>query len=160
MYFIIIRGPAGVGKTTIANHLTKKLHAYHLSFDKIMSKKKLDIIKGSGIPSKNFIKANEIALNKIKNIKKKVVIFDGCFYRKRQLTHLLKNLHGECYIFSLKAPVKECIIRNKIRKGDMSKKAIHDVYKLTSKEDHGTIINTSRKTIDRIVKEIITNLSN
>ncbi len=80
-YCIIIRGPAGVGKTTIAKELARDLNAHYISFDETMEINKLDTIVGDGIPSKNFIKANEIILDLIKN--KKGVVLDGCFYRKK-----------------------------------------------------------------------------
>ncbi|MDD4111129.1 MAG: (d)CMP kinase [Clostridia bacterium] len=40
-YYIIIRGPAGVGKTTIAKNLQDKLGADYISFDEILEKYKL-----------------------------------------------------------------------------------------------------------------------
>ena len=52
-YCIIIRGPAGVGKTTIAKELARNLDADYFSFDEIMEENKLDTIVGDGIPSKN-----------------------------------------------------------------------------------------------------------
>ena len=92
-YCIIIRGPAGVGKTTIAKKLARNLDADYFSFDEIMEINKLDTIIGEGIPSENFVKANEILLDLIKN--KKRVVLDGCFYRKEQIDHLLNNLKGD-----------------------------------------------------------------
>lgn len=89
-YCIIIRGPAGVGKTTIAKELARNLDADYFSFDEIMEANKLDTIIGDGIPSKNFVKANEIVLDLIKN--KDRVILDGCFYRKEQIDHLLHKI--------------------------------------------------------------------
>ena len=83
-YFVMIRGPAASGKTTIAKILAKQLKAHYISFDKIMAKHKLDVIKKCDIPEKNFIKGNEIAIKEAdKYLRKgKPVIFDGCFYHK------------------------------------------------------------------------------
>ena len=36
-YCVIIRGPAGGGKTTIAKELARNLNAYYLSFDELMA---------------------------------------------------------------------------------------------------------------------------
>ena len=119
MFFIIIRGPAGVGKSTIAKELSKILKA----------KEKLD-----------------------KNIP---IIFDGCFYRKKQLVHLIKNLQYKCYIFSLNAPVGVCFKRNKTRSRALPKKAVHKVHVLASKNKHGIIIETNNKTEKQIIKEIL-----
>jgi len=49
-YFIIIRGPAGVGKTTIAKKLAARLGETYISFDKIMREKGLDKIEGHENP--------------------------------------------------------------------------------------------------------------
>ena len=149
---ILIRGPAGVGKTTIAKELIKDLNADYFSFDKIMEENKLDIIVGDGIPSENFIKANEILLSEI--IQNKKVILDGCFYREKQITHLLSKLKTKTHIFTLHADVTECLKRNKIRKGSMTDEDIKQVYDLVSKVKIGTTINTIGKSINQIVSEI------
>ncbi len=78
---IIIRGPAGVGKTTIAKKLSRDLNADHFSFDTIMEENKLDTVIGDGISSENFVKANEIIIPMI--MQKRRVVLDGCFYRKK-----------------------------------------------------------------------------
>ena len=59
MIFVIIRGPAGVGKSTIAKAIAKKLGALYISFDEILSKHNLDIIEGDGISAENFVRGNE-----------------------------------------------------------------------------------------------------
>lgn len=158
-YYIIIRGPAGVGKSTVAGRLAKRLKGIHISFDKIMHDNRLDKIEGSGISENNFIKANEIAIPKAtKNILKgKIVVFDGCFYHKSQLEHLVKNLQYSHFDFTLKAPLEECILRDGKRSKNIriGEKSIKDVYRLVSKFDYGNIIKTHNKTLDEIVKEIL-----
>lgn len=167
MYFIIIRGPAGVGKSTIANDLSKILKVKHLHyysdnihFDKLMKKHRLDTIEGDGISAENFIKANNLVLNKaISHLNKnKIVIFDGCFYRKEQIEHLLKNLPYDYYIFSLNASVDVCLERNRTRKKDVSDKDIRKVHNLVSKHECGIIVDTNNKTKEQIIKEILSHL--
>ena len=161
MFFIIIRGPAGIGKSTIAKELSKILKARYITFDKVMSKYKLDTIEGDGISTKNFIKANNLVLNKALNSLKKndIVIFDGCFYRKEQVEHLLKNLPYKSYIFSLKAPIDICVSRNRTRSKDMTETAIHEVHNLVSKHECGIAIETKNKTKEQIVQEILSYLA-
>jgi len=94
-YYVIIRGPLGVGKSTIASNLAKILDAEHVSMDDLLNKHGLDKVleKEGCIPAKNYIKANEIILpTAIKKLEEgKNVIFDGCFYHKEQIDHLVKN---------------------------------------------------------------------
>ncbi len=155
---IIIRGPAAVGKSTIAKFVAKRIKAHHISFDDILSEHKLDIIEGDGISGENFIRGNEIALDLIKQLKPKAIVLDGCFYRDEQMKHVLKNFIGRHFIFTLKAKVEDCIKRNKERGSAMSEEAIYDVFKLVSKKDYGIIINTSGKTINQVTQEILSHL--
>lgn len=152
-YCIIIRGPAGVGKTTIAKELTKNLNADYFSFDEIMEINKLDTIIGDGIPSGNFVKANEIILNLIRE--KKRVVLDGCFYRRKQIRHLLNNLKTKVYIFTLDADIAECSKRNKTRKNSLTDKDVKQVHNLVSKIKIGINIDTNGKSVNQIVSEIL-----
>lgn len=64
-YSIIIRGPLGCGKTTIAKKLAEKINAHYFSIDQILQEHGLDKVDdpdAETIPAKNFIKANEIIL--------------------------------------------------------------------------------------------------
>ncbi len=67
-YFIIIRGPLGCGKSTIAQKLADTLHAEHINMDDILAKNGLDKAdpEAGCIPATNFIKANEIILPEVK----------------------------------------------------------------------------------------------
>ena len=156
-YCIIIRGPAGVGKTTIAKELASNLNADYFSFDKIVEDNNLDIVVGNGIPSANFIKANEIIIPLI--IQKKRVVLDGCFYRKKQISHLLNKLKTKVYVFTLDADIRECLKRNRTRKNPMTEDNIKQVHKLVSEIQIGISINTLGKSIHQIVSEILNHLN-
>lgn len=154
---IIIRGSAGVGKTTIAKKLATILNAKYFSFDKIMEEHNLDIIIGDGISPENFIQANEIIIPMIKQNNK--VILDGCFYRKEQIDHLLSKLKTKVYIFTLDANIAECSKRNKMRKKPMTERNIKQVHSLVSKIKIGITINTVGKSIEKIISEILSHLN-
>jgi len=158
MFFVIIRGPAAVGKSTISKIVAERIGALYISFDEILSKYNLDTIEGDGISVDNFIKGNEIALDMIKQLKPKTILLDGCFYRESQMEHILKNIKGKHFIFTLKAKVDECVLRNRQRGSSMPEGAIYDVFKLVSKKDYGIVIDTSGKTINRVVEEILSHL--
>lgn len=89
---IIIRGPLGIGKSTISKELAKILNGVYISIDEVLSKNDLDKMpEGENIPVSHFIKANELIIEEIKNnLKKNIsVIVDGNFYYKEALEHLV-----------------------------------------------------------------------
>lgn len=156
-YFIVIRGPAAIGKSTIAKKLASTLHGCHISFDDVMRENKLDIIEGDGISAENFVKANELVIPKAKEILEndRIVIFDGCFYREKQFEHLKENLPYRHFVFSLKASLEDCLSRNKTRKRRMTKKGILEVYQLVLRLELGIAIETSGRTAEEVVNEIM-----
>lgn len=163
-YFVIIRGPLGVGKSTIAKKLASYFDGEYVDIDNILKKNGLDIIdKNEGcIPVLNFIKADQLVLSDLKNSldKGKIVIFDACFYHKGHIKDLIKNLPFQHYAFTLKAPVEICIKRDSERNLSYGDGAVMAVHNLVSKFDYGTIINTDNKTSDETFEEITTHLPN
>ena len=153
--YIIIRGPLGIGKTTIAKKLATILKAEYISIDSLLDKHNLNKVdKNKGISLKNFIKANKIIILKIRKklAKAKIVILDGCFYHKEQIEHFIRHLPEPYYVFTLKAPLEVCIKRDSKRKKVYGKDAAKAVFKLGF--DYGTLINAD-KTVDEVVKEIL-----
>ncbi|MBU0577329.1 ATP-binding protein [Patescibacteria group bacterium] len=162
-HFIIIRGPLGVGKTTISKKLAKILDAEYVSIDTVLSDNELDKVNESegGIPVKNFIKGNKIVMPQIKdNLSNgKTVIIDGCFYHKEQIKHFINNLNASHFTFTLKAPVEVCIERDKGRERGYGEGAAMAVHCMVSKFDYGTVIDTDSKTADEVVQEIVGHLN-
>ena len=158
-YYVIIRGPLGIGKTTIAKMLAKILNAEYISVDAVLEKHRLDRVPPNApcIPAENFIKADKIILPKVKKLLKKgkIVIFDACFYHKKHIQHLLKNLKYPHYVFTLKAPAGECIKRDLKRKKTLGKDSVCAVHWLVSRFDYGRVINTKNKPVGRTIKEIL-----
>jgi tRNA uridine 5-carbamoylmethylation protein Kti12 len=160
-YLIIIRGPLGIGKSTMSKLLAKKINVEYLSIDKVLENNKLDKIKGECIPLKNFIEANNIVLPILKEkLKMKSVIIDGNFYHKEQIEHLTKEVKNKCLVFTLKAPLETCIERDKLRKNSYGKDAAKEVHNLVSRFDYGIIIDTDKKTEEQVVEEILSYTSN
>lgn len=161
-YFIIIRGPLSVGKSIIAEKLAQILGAEYVSIDSVLSKHGLDKVEGEGIPAKNFIKGNEMVMPHIKEslANAKAVVIDGCFYHKEQIEHFIDHLNAPHFVFTLKATVEVCIERDGRRKKPYGEGAARAVHYLVSKFDYGTIVDTTNKTPDDTIKEILTHLPN
>ena len=120
-YFIMIRGPLGIGKSTIAKRLTRALRGTYLSMDKIVDKNRVTKkpAKDGMMDTRNFLKANEVMLPIVRELlsKGKFAITDGCFYRKEQIVDIINKLgEDKVLVFDLKAPLKVCIERDKNRK--------------------------------------------
>ncbi|MFA4887478.1 MAG: ATP-binding protein [Candidatus Nanoarchaeia archaeon] len=161
-YFIIIRGPLGIGKTTISDKLAKRLKGVHISMDKILEEYGLDKVsqKEETIPLRNFLKANKLILPVAKEHLKKgtIVIFDGNFQHKEQLVGLVEKIHYPHYAFNLKASVETCIARDKGRKRSYGEDAARWLHTLVSRYEYGINIDVEKKTPDKAVKEILAHL--
>lgn len=157
-YFIIIRGPLGVGKSTVSKKLADLLSGVHISIDSILDEHGLDKVENEeSIPIKNFLAANDIIVPKIKqNIaENKSVVIDGNFYHREQIEHLIGHVPSEHYVFTLKAPVEICIRRDQDREKPYGREAAMAVHNLVSRFDYGKIIDTQnldeKGVIDRIL---------
>ncbi|MFW6014341.1 MAG: AAA family ATPase [Candidatus Nanoarchaeia archaeon] len=149
---IIIRGAAGVGKTTIAKELARITKSDYYSVDDVLEQNGLDTIIGDGIPADNFIKADDIILKNLND--EKTAVIDGCFYREEQLKHMKENCK-KLHIFTLHANLPECKRRNARRSEPLPSDAVEQVYKLVYNIREGVIITTMNKTIRQIIKEIL-----
>ena len=161
-YFIIIRGPLGIGKTIIAKKIAEILKGEYISIDDVLEKNNLDKVdeKEGGIPAKNFIKGNEIVIPKIKEKlnEGKIVIIEGCFYHKEQIEHFIQNLDVSHFVFTLKAPLEVCIDRDSKREKIYGMEAAIAVFNMVSKFDYGILIETENKSVGEAAAEIISHL--
>lgn len=156
-FFIIIRWPLGIGKSTIAKALAKSINGEYIAYDRILEEYDLTKDKEQGyISQKSFFKANEIASKRAKKLLygRKSVVFDGNFYWKSQIDDLISKLNYKNYVFTLKAPLKICIERDAKRKKKYGKDAVEAVYKKSTSFDYGEIIDTENKTVEEVVEEI------
>lgn len=85
--YIIIRGPAGIGESTISRLLARRIDATVINFDKIMKGLGFDYIpREKWIPLHKFLKADRLMVPKFKKELEsgKNIVFDGNFYHKEQ----------------------------------------------------------------------------
>ncbi|HIH11943.1 TPA: ATP-binding protein [Candidatus Woesearchaeota archaeon] len=160
-FLIIIRGPLGIGKSTLAHHLAKKINAKIIAIDRVLDKHNLTRHKERGfISQKSFIKANVLMIPKIKAYFKKgfPVIVEGNFYWKSQIDDLLQRIKQPTFVFTLKAPLPLCIERDRTRSQTCGKDAARVVYKKSTEFKYGIMIDVSKRTITQSVKEIVRHL--
>jgi len=156
-YLIIIRGALGVGKTTIAKKLAKKINGQYFSVDEILEKNKLGYdVEDNNISQKSFLKTNEVLAPRAKKLlgRNKPVIFDGNFYWTSHIKDLIKRLKVKYYIFDLRAPLDICIQRDKKRDKTYGVEAAKAVHKRSTALNCGTIINTTQSE-DSVIDNII-----
>ena len=160
VFYIIIRGPLGCGKSTTAKRLSKILKAKYFAIDKVLDEYDLTKDKEEGyISQKSFKKANEIIAPRAKDAldKKKLIIFDGNFYWKSQIEDLISRLNFQHYVFTLKAPLEVCIRRDIERGKTHGEDATKVVFKKSTEFNYGIVININRP-LNVCLKEIISYL--
>lgn len=155
-YYVIIRGPLGCGKTTLAKALSKKLNARYFAIERVLDEHNLEEWENGYISVKSFIRANEIAAKEArKELNKGVlIVFDGNFYHKSQIDDLIERLDFPHYVFTLKAPLEVCIERDKNREKTHGKHAAEAVYKKSTSFGYGHAIDIT-KPLDEAIKEIL-----
>ena len=152
---LLIRGPLGVGKTTVAKLLSARLNGCYISVDGILDEHGLDQGK-NGIPARNFIRANELALPiaRAALAAGQPVFFDGNFYYKTPIWHLRRSLPAPFFVFTLNAPVEVCIQRDAGRARVYGAGAASWVHYLVSRFQAGIDIDTVGKTDEQVAAEI------
>jgi predicted kinase len=159
---IIIRGPLGIGKSTIAKKLAERIKGEYISIDDVLDRNNLDQVdQNEGwIPLANFLRVNEYILPKINLIIKNgvSVIIDGNFYHEDQLKDLISSFPSNNHVFTLTASLETCIQRDSQRLKPYGVSATADVYKLVSRFEYGKVIDVSLKPVEETVNFIISSL--
>jgi len=152
-YYVIIRGPLGVGKTTISRSLAKSIGAMVVSIDQIADK------EWDGGSVRLYLRANEVAAKKARRALAlgTPVVFDGCFYWRTQIKNLERRLPFPHAVITLTAPLSVCIQRDAGRKVRFGADAAEQVYRKVTRFESGTRINATRS-VATTVREIRSHL--
>lgn len=159
-YYIIIRGPLGCGKSTIAKRLSGIIGARCFEIDNVLHEHHLEDDHEAGYISQiSFIRANEILAEQAKDMLKygTPVVFDGNFYWISQIDDLIARLDYPHKVFTLKAPLEVCIRRDNERQNTYGIDAVRAVYEKAAGFNYGTIIDASRP-IDECVGKMLHSL--
>jgi len=151
---IVIRGPLGVGKTTVSKLLSRNLHLEYLSLDKIVDDNNLVPPDADGIPLESYLKANDIIFN-LANQRGNSFLIDGCFYYQEQIDDLVKKFDDNVVIFTLTSHVEKCIERDSKRPKVYGEDSARFVHMVTTKIQAGHEIDNTNLTVEETVKNIM-----
>ncbi|MGP8072944.1 MAG: AAA family ATPase [Thermoplasmata archaeon] len=148
-FYVIVRGPLGVGKSTISAALAKSIEAVVVSIDQIADK------KWDGGSVHLYLNANRIAAKRARSALARgaPVVIDGCFYWKTQIRDLEKRVPFPHEVFTLNAPLSVCIARDSRRKVVFGPEAVEQVYRKVTRFEYGVAIDATQD-IPALVREI------
>lgn len=160
-YCIVIRGPLGVGKTTVAQALAARLGAITISIDQVLADNDLEQSDGEGIRVESFVRANELVLPAVHAALDagQPVIFDGNFYHQEPITHLEERLAAPVHVFTLQAPLSTCIDRDSGRQRVYGVGAATAVYNMVARVNCGIGIDTTGQTVAETVAAVVGHLA-
>jgi predicted kinase len=155
-FYVVVRGPLGVGKSTVCRRLAKEIRAEHISIDRILEQHEL---WDAGRVSE-FLRANEFAAKKAESFLARgvAVIFDGNFYWRSVIDDLVRRLNYRHYVFTLRAPLQLCIEPDRRRDKSHGSKAARAVYAKSTRFIYGIGLDAIPP-VDVVVDEIISHLS-
>ncbi|MCI4372108.1 MAG: ATP-binding protein [Thermoplasmata archaeon] len=156
VFYIVIRGPLGVGKSTVSQGLSRKVGAKVISIDQILDDQALWV---EGRLSE-FLKANAFAVEAARPMLAggTPVIFEGNFYWKSQIQDLVGRLAYRHRVFTLGAPVEVCVERDRQRNRPHGPEAARAVFVKSTKFDYGTVLDATGS-VDSVVRAMVSLLA-
>lgn len=150
-YYVIIRGPLGVGKSTVSKKLARILRAEYISVDRPLDDRG---IWYSG-RLREFLEVNEIVAQQAGNLLANgtPVVVDGNFYWKSQIQDLERRLDHRHFVFTLKAPLDVCIRRDASRAAAHGSRAAEEVYAKSTRFSYGTPIDATQP-VEAVVRKV------
>lgn len=140
-FFLVVRGPLGAGKTTIARAIAIAVSAEVVSVDEIVDREEWD-----GGSEALFLRANEVVAERARPVlaRGRPVVVDGNFYWASALDDLARRLPFPHEVFTLRVPLEVCIERDRLRSRSYGAEATREVYAKVSGADRGFAIDGTR----------------
>ena len=151
-FYLIVRGPLGAGKSTIARRLARRLRGRYVSIDRILEERDLERWEDGYISEASFLRANEFAARAADRFLRHgtPAIVDGNFYWPRAIDDLIDRLPYAHAVLTLRLPVGKCRVRDAGRARPLGDAAVRDVYRKVTSFDRGLRVD-ARGSIDEVV---------
>lgn len=158
-FYVLLRGPLGVGKTTVAERLAREIRGEYISIDRILDERGLESWYRGYYSQRSFFRANAFAAKRAREPLDQgtTVVFDGNFYYKSQIEDLIRRLDYPHFVFTLKAPLRVCIDRDRRRSPSLGPESARAVYEKSTEFDYGVEVNATRP-VRSIIHQITSNL--
>lgn len=166
-YSLVIRGPLGVGKSTIAARVAAAEGGEVISIDRIIEEEGIEEWDRDRVALRSFLRANDFVEPRARGIRERgrPTIVEGNFYWDPQIDDLLARLSGPTLLVCLDAPVPVCIARDAGRPeprpergpqaGDhLGETAVRAVHRLVSEVRRGISVDASGS-IEQSVRRLL-----
>jgi len=155
-YYVVIRGALAVGKTTVSKALADAVRGHIISIDAILDRHGLEEWVDDRISERSYIRVNDIAVAEAGPIMSRgtPVIFDGCFYYRSQIDDLAQRLNFPHAVFTLKAPLSECVERDHQRAVSYGEQAAREVFTMVAEVEYGIDVD-ARRPVSEVIPEIV-----
>ena len=147
---MIVRGPLGAGKTTVAAALANAIRGRVVSIDAI-----LETLEWDGGSEALFLRANDRAVAEARAAAAagRPAVFDGNFYWQRAIDDLADRLRWPHVVVTLRVPRSVCAVRDRDRLHPYGARAVREVYARVARVRTGIPIDGTgsvAQTVDRI----------
>jgi tRNA uridine 5-carbamoylmethylation protein Kti12 len=124
-FFVVVRGPLGAGKTTVARALATAIPGAYISIDTLLERDEWD-----GGSEELFLRTNREAVREARpSLERRVpVVFDGNFYWPRVIHDLGRRLAYPHAVYALRVPLPLCIERDRARSVSYGEEATREVF--------------------------------
>ncbi|HEY6238736.1 MAG TPA: ATP-binding protein [Thermoplasmata archaeon] len=145
-YAVLIRGPIGVGKSTVSEALAQQIGGSWISIDRILDERGIERWKGGFVSEASFLRANTFAIAQASDslARGRPAVFDGNFYWRSAVEDLDRRVGHPLHVFTLKAPLEVCLERNRGRSPPQADEGTRKVYAKATGFDVGVSIDATR----------------
>ena len=152
---IVVRGPLGIGKTTVAKRLARSLAGRYVSVDAILEEFDLEEWSEGYISEGSFLRTNAFVVERALPILSSgvPVVVDGNFYWETQVSDLCGRIPYPSFVFTLQAPVELCIFRDAHRTRSFGEEAARAVFAKVVSFEAGIPVDATRPLL-AIVEDI------